>query len=118
MTADLPAEAVEAAARALYLDDCRRTWHDERDRWDQRTERERDVWRRRGQPILAAAVPSLREAWETELREQIAWEIEAAGRSEVERLAGDETQLGRWRLIGAEDAYKAAVRIARRVRDV
>jgi hypothetical protein len=63
---DLPAEAVEAAARALHLDDCRSTGHDEGDCWDETEKWERAVYRSNATAALAAAVPLLREAWETE----------------------------------------------------
>jgi hypothetical protein len=76
MTAGVPAEAVEAAARALHLNDCRSTGHDEGDCWDETEKWERAVYLSNATAALTAAVPLLREAWETELREQIAVEIE------------------------------------------
>jgi hypothetical protein len=69
MTADLPAEAVEPAARALHLNDCRSTGHDEGDCWGEAEKWERAVYLSNATAALTAAVPSLREAWETELRE-------------------------------------------------
>lgn len=47
------------------------------------------------------------------IRAQVAAEIEAAGRAEIEFLGGDLSSLGTGRRIGSEDAWKAATRIAR-----
>jgi hypothetical protein len=67
---DPPAEAVEAAARALHLDYCLfSTRHDEGDCWDLTEKWERAIYLSNATVALTAAVPSLREAWETELRE-------------------------------------------------
>jgi hypothetical protein len=60
---DLPAEAVEAAARALHARRQKRT------AWDELAEYARQRYRDDARAALTAAVPLLREAWETELRE-------------------------------------------------
>jgi hypothetical protein len=95
MTADLPAEAVEAAARALHAR------HQKRTAWDDLAEYARQRYRDDARAALAAAVPLLREAWETELREQIAGEI-------------DRMPLG----FGYRVTRTEAARIVRGVRDV
>jgi 2-hydroxychromene-2-carboxylate isomerase len=58
----LPAEAVEAAARALWAR--RQKWT----AWDDLAEYARQLYLDDARDALTAAVPSLREAWETELR--------------------------------------------------
>jgi hypothetical protein len=65
---ELPAEAVEAAARALYLADRRAAPYPVAS-WDEAPAWERKGYRDDVRAALAAAAPSLREAWETELRE-------------------------------------------------
>ena len=55
--------------------------------------------------VLAVVLPVVRQ--------QAADQIEREGREAVQFLAGDETQLGRYRLVGAEDAYKDAIRVVR-----
>ena len=50
--------------------------------------------------------------WRHEYANNFADEIEAEGRSVVGRLS-QETEKDRWRLIGAEDAYKHALRLVR-----
>jgi hypothetical protein len=56
---------------------------------------------------LLAAAPHIEAA----IRQAIAAEIEAEGRTVVGMLC-QETEKDRWRLIGAEDAYKDSIRIA------
>ena len=58
---------------------------------------------------LAAAVPLVLD--------EVARRIEADGREVVQFLAGDETKEGRFRLVGAEDAYKDALAVVEKYRN-
>ena len=100
---DLPDEAVEAAAKALYAA------HGRLATWTELAPDQRMYWADLASVSVATAAPVL----ERVLRDRIANEIEREGREAVSFFAGDDTKEGRCRLIGAEDAYKDAIHIVR-----
>lgn len=96
---DLPPAAIEAAARALYA----RHSADE-------PGVNIPALRAEATAVIRAAMPAIAE----HLRETVAQEIEAQGREVVKWLdehRSDAKDMGR--LIGTEDAYKDAIRIAK-----
>jgi hypothetical protein len=62
---DIPAEVVEAAARAMYADDDR--FDEIGDGWERITDGYREQYRRSAFAVLAAALPHLRERWLAEV---------------------------------------------------